>query len=240
VRTRVCRCLAWAVCALLAVGNGTASAQLRRNDPKDTPGPYVIDARGVLLGVPAVGAFYPSAPSGTRVPKRSLGFDVGAHVYRGTLGPAHLGFGVDLVKSRGTVSTTPVVAPVGATSGTSSSSSGTGTAGPVDVVTHFTGIAPQISFNFGGRNGWSYLGGGVGMGTFSSAITQDRSGPAAGRVTLTNDGQWARSVNIGAGARWFTSDRLAFTFDARIHKLGASGTRPATQMFGMSVGLSLR
>ena len=97
------------------------------------------------------------------MPKRSLGFDVGAHVYRGTLGPAHLGFGVDLVKSRGTVSTTPVVAPVGATSGTSSSSSGTGTAGPVDVVTHFTGIAPQISFNFGGRNGWSYLGGGVGI-----------------------------------------------------------------------------
>ena len=122
----------------------------------------------------------------------------------------------------------------------SSTSTSASTPGDVQVVTHFTGIAPQVSFNFGGRNGWSYLSGGYGVGTFSSAITQDRSGPAAGRVTLTSDGQWAPTVNIGAGARWFTSDRLAFTFDARVHKLGASGTRPATQMFGMSVGVSVR
>ena len=181
--------------------------------------------------------------------RSSLGFGVGAHVYHGKLGPARLGFGVDMLRSRGATTTAGAVLAVSATSSTTSSSasstsSSTSTSattpGDAQVVTHFTGLAPQISFNFGGRNGWSYLSGGYGVGTFSSAITQDRSGPAAGRVTLTNDGQWTRVVNIGAGARWFTSDRLAFTFDARIHKLGASGTRPSTQMFGMSVGVALR
>ena len=226
----------------LLVCAATAQAQLRQKNPADQPGPYVLDARGLLIGVPAVGAFYPSAPTGTRVPRRSLGFDVGSHVYRGKIGPARLGFGVDMLRSRGTTTTAGAVLAVSATSSTTSSSTSTSSTTPGDaqVVTHFTSLAPQISFNFGGRNGWSYLSGGYGVGTFSSAITQDRSGPAAGRVTLTNDGQWTRVVNIGAGARWFTSDRLAFTFDARVHKLGASGTRPSTQMFGMSVGVALR
>ena len=36
-------------------------------------------------------------------------------------------------------------------------------------------LAPQVSFNFGGRDGWSYLSGGIGLAT----LTAEKAGTAA-------------------------------------------------------------
>ena len=52
------------------------------------PGPYVIDVRGVTSGIPASPGLYPDLGDQYVVPARGFGFDVGAHVYLFSLGPA--------------------------------------------------------------------------------------------------------------------------------------------------------
>jgi hypothetical protein len=201
------------------------------------PGPYTIDARGAISGLPVDAAFYPSAPSGTSVPGRGPGIDVGAHVYPWQLGIARLGVGVALLRTRGSAS--PAVR--------SSDSDETDTATP-DADMTLTVLAPQLSFNFGTSAGWSYLSAGVGpariaAGTsvFGSATSEDGVTPADEVST-----GFRQSVNIGAGARWFAKPRLGVSFDLRVHMISAgkaSGTRPATPRATVtvaSVGISVR
>jgi hypothetical protein len=154
-------------------------------------------------------------------------------VYRGRLGPAWLGFGVEGLHTRGKTTTQVLAAPASSTAAAT-------IAGTTDVTTTFSGVAPQMSFNFGRRDGWSYISGGYGVSTLTSEVITDKPGPAAGRLTQRNQGNWSGTVNFGAGARWFTGDRLAFAFDARFHRVGSSGLRPSTQLFGLSVGVSMR
>ena len=45
------------------------------------------------------------------------------------------------------------------------------------ITERFTSIAPQLSFNFGGKRGWSYLSGGIGPSTWS--VVPDGSAPLA-------------------------------------------------------------
>ncbi len=73
-----------------------------------------------------------------------------------------------------------------------------------------TAVSPQLSFNFGGRNGWSYVSGGPGTSTLS-LYDQDAQKPPQ-RSTNT--------FNYGGGARWFTNDHLAFALDLRFHNAG--------------------
>ena len=65
------------------------------------PGPYIVDAHLVLAGVPFDPAFFPPLPSGTLVPTRSLGVDLGGHVYPFGIGPARVGIGASFVRSEG-------------------------------------------------------------------------------------------------------------------------------------------
>ena len=116
------------------------------------PGPFVIDIRGATAGLPTSSAMYPVPPAPTTtsstqtsststssttliVPTRGFGFDAGAHVYLFGLGPARIGIGANVVWARGTTS---------------------------DAEATMDMVVPQLSFNFGTANGWSYLSGGIG------------------------------------------------------------------------------
>lgn len=104
------------------------------------------------------------------------------------------------------------------------------------VTTSLAAASPQISFNFGSARGWSYLSGGVGPGRLTiktAALTV----PPTEHVTI---------INYGAGARWFTTRHLAFTFDIRFYDLqhkppsGSDPGSPHASMFVGSVGIGIK
>ena len=161
------------------------------------PGPYVVDVRGVTIGIPASPGLYPDLGDQFTVPARGFGFDVGGHVYLFNLGPARLGLGVNVIRVRGTAT---------------------------DADATFQTVAPQLSFNFGSSDGWSYLS--LGAGT--------------ARVKAIETGS-SSAINAGGGARWFMKRHLAIGFDIRVHMIAADGDimGKSTQV-SASVGLSLK
>lgn len=166
------------------------------------PGPYVIDLRGALAAIPDDVVYFPTLSTGSAIPARGFGFDVGGHVYPLRLGLSRVGFGASFMRVRGTVE---------------------------DVAATVTTLAPQISFNFGTRAGWSYLSAGYGTAEVRTLADGDLTEP--GRVS---------AINVGGGARWFLKARLAVGFDIRFHRLGAGDETPGTTLMGASVGFSLR
>src|ERR1700748_3869003 len=131
----------------------------RAQTPTGPPAPYAIDVRGVLGGVPRDPSFYPLFAIGTALPTRSFGVAAGGQVYPFSLGPARLGFGVDVFWTRATASPSSITT---STTTTTTTTTGTPASTIPSVVTRFTAVAPQVSFNFGNRAGWSYLSAGVG------------------------------------------------------------------------------
>lgn len=161
------------------------------------PGPFVIDVRGVTSGIPASPGLYPDLGEAFVVPARGFGFDVGGHVYLFNLGPARLGIGVNFIDVRGTAT---------------------------DANATFQTVVPQLSFNFGTSDGWSYLS--LGAGT--------------ARVKAVASGS-SSTINAGGGARWFMNRHLAIGFDVRVHMIAADGDvmGQSTQV-SASVGFSLK
>jgi hypothetical protein len=175
---------------------------------QDAPiGAFAADARAVwgrFKDDPAVAA----ALNVTRVnlPTRGLGLVGGAHWYPVRLGRVTLGIGGEVLLSRG--SRTLEVADDAAA------------AGPT-VKTRLSALSPQLSFNFGGRDGWSYISGGLGVASFTSE-REDR--PLAGSDSRT------KTINYGGGARWFTKKHLALSVDMRFYAISpqdATTLRPA-------------
>ena len=164
---------------------------------------YVIDLRGATSGLPRQTIFYPGIPVETIVPARGFGFDVGGHVFVLRLGPARVGVGANYVRVRGTAE---------------------------GIAANVSTIAPQVSFNFGSSNGWSYLSAGLGRAWVATNVARE-----TGSAVTKTDG--ITSVNYGGGARWFLKRRLAAGFDVRVHRL--SGPARET-LVSVSVGLSVR
>lgn len=201
----------------LLCGPAPAAAQVM-----EPPGPFVIDARGAFSTVGrSEDLALPRGLQASELPRRVLGFDVGAHVYP-VRGKFTLGLGASLVRLSGTQ--TPDAedadpnAPV--TSGTFT----------------LTGIAPQLSLNFGSSRGWSYVGAGMGL----SRLTAGRA-----EGTLESSPQLL-TLNMGGGARWFISEHAAFGFDLRFYRVGAKELssdyigNPTVSMFVVSAGLSFK
>lgn len=160
------------------------------------PGPFVVDIRGVTSGVPTATALYPELTFQDAVPSRGFGFDVGAHIYRFHLGAARLGLGANYIRVNGNAANAHVNLQL---------------------------VAPQLSFNFGTANGWSFLSAGLGP------------------VRILGDKRFdTTSLNAGGGARWFTSNHLAIAFDIRLHKLAAIKEFPQTMLVSASVGVSVK
>lgn len=189
-----------------------ASAQT----PAPPPGPYVIDLRGAMSGAPDGSSFYPAVPKDTIAPQRAFGFGAGAHVYFGRLGVARLGAGADVMRMRGTAAS---VGKIGA---------------QMDVTT----VAPQVSFNFGTRDGWSYLSAGYGMTQTRTEVVVPAT--LTDPTTLLSLERRSNTANFGGGARWFLRERLAVGFDVRFHRLAATGELGAKQIVGLAVGVSVR
>ena len=206
-----------------------ATAQVGEPGPV---GPYVVDVRGALGGLPSGPGFFPAVPEATAIPTRGFGVELGGHVYLLGFGPARIGIGASVVRTRGT-------ARSNMTQDLSEDMSDPPVALP-DTVTNFTTVAPQLSLNFGSGNGWSYLSAGLGRGRVQTAAT------SADLDDLDRDSGWVQAINYGAGARWFLTRRLAFGLDVRIHRLAsgqptttADGT-PRVTMSSVAVGISVR
>jgi Outer membrane protein beta-barrel domain len=167
-------------------------------------GGYVIDLRGATSGLPKETAFFPGIPAETIVPARGFGFDVGAHVYLFRLGPSRVGLGANYMRARGT-------AP--------------------GIVGNVRTLAPQLSFNFGTRDGWSYISAGAGRAWVTTTLDDEESG------LLTTDSDGLNAVNYGGGARWFLRRHVAVGFDVRFHRVSGP---PKTNLFAASVGVSVR
>ena len=219
--------------ALVLVGAAltpaAASAQASAPGP---PGPYVIDLRGAMAGAPGDVSFYPAVPAAVRVPQRAFGFGLGAHLYALRLGVARLGFGVDVMRARGSAETDAsetVTSPTAADVATAT--------GAITAAMTVTTVAPQLSFNFGTRDGWSYLSAGYGAAETRAEVNVPA--PANGGGTASRQRRTA-ALNYGGGARWFLRDHLAVGFDMRFHRLHATGDLPAKQIFDLSVGISVR
>ena len=231
---RVAGAIVPAIAALLI--STPAGAQ---SSPSSSPGPYVIDIRAPMSGVPLDSAFHPDLPANALLPRRGFGVGVGGHVYLASLGIARIGAGVDLVRVRGAVAT-PVATTTSSTTTATKSTSALSATDQIDAETTITAIAPQVSFNFGTRDGWSYLSAGYGAAEIRSSASGTPLGPLTGKVTLVRDDGRAAAINYGGGARWFIRGRLAVGFDLRFHRLAAAGTRPGTKLTVLSAGVSLR
>jgi Outer membrane protein beta-barrel domain len=220
----VTRIAAAVLFAIAALAPAPASAQV------SVPGPYVIDLRGAMSGAPGDVSFYPPIPTTMQVPQRAFGFAAGAHVYAFRIGVARLGFGVDLMRVRGSADTDAAAA--GAATGAATTSTGT-----LNAAMTVTTVAPQLSFNFGGREGWSYLS--AGYGTASTHAEVNIPASAGGEGGSARDRR-VPTLNFGGGARWFVRGHLAVGFDVRFHHLRATDDAPSKQIVGLSVGVGLR
>jgi hypothetical protein len=230
-----------AVAIAVAIAALLMSAPAAAQSSPSTPGPYVVDIRAPMSGLPSSTPFHPVLPSNTLVPKRGFGIGFGGHVYLASLGVSRVGIGVDVMRVRGTA-VTPATASTPETGTGTSSSSGAplSTASQIDVAMTLTAVAPQLSFNFGTREGWSYLSGGYGVAQIRTEATGARAAPLTGQTTLVRDDGRSAAINYGGGARWFIRGRMAVGFDLRFHRIAAVGTRPGATLVVASVGLSVR
>lgn len=138
-----------------------------------------------------------------QLPGLGIGGAVGAHVYPFKWRAVTFGVGgqMTVVRAHRTPSNqTTVLAP---------------------VTERFTSIAPQVSFNFGTGDGWSYLSGGLSTSRWS--LVPD------GAVSLPGDDEALKTLNYGGGARWFAKSHLAFSFDVRFYAInpGTSNGSPS-------------
>ena len=180
----------------------------------------MIDARGVLARFgqrPATATAL--GVKAADLPGPGLGVAAGVHIYPVRFGGVAVGLGGEIMLARR--ARQPIDdrgEPQGA-----------------NLRARAISFAPQISLNFGNRNGWSYVSGGIGDGSFETWADPD-----------PNPDRKVRVINYGGGARWFSSPHFAFTFDLRFYSFPAapaSGTlveRPAHRMMVLSAGFSLR
>jgi hypothetical protein len=167
--------------------------------PKPLP-MAVIDARGFFSALSrdpvTAGQLDPPVPI-TALPNRALGGVAGVHVY--LLRGRNLALGVGgeaiIARSRAQEKDKETGAPIGA-----------------PITQRMRGMSGVVSLNFGTRDGWSYLS--AGMGPLTLNTYSDEQAP-------TEAPPMRRTINLGAGARWFATRHLAFCFDLRFYQ-----TRP--------------
>lgn len=164
------------------------------------PGPIPFFAADVRLAMPrfkadpAVATALSAAVAD--LPTMGLGIVAGAHIYPLRTRAITFGVGAEILRSRARRTKQP------ATEG--------GPEGPT-IETSLSGISPQVSFNFGHRDGWSYISGGIGSSSLKSAI--EVTAPA----TADDESVSSRTINYGGGARWFTTRHLAVSLDLRFY-----------------------
>jgi hypothetical protein len=187
--------------ALLLLLSLAAPATAFAQQDKRPIGLFAFDIRGFYsgLGKDPVTAANLGVPL-TSLPGRALGGVAGLHLYLLRRSNLAVGIGAEgvLARSRFQDKDPTTGDPVG------------------DPITQrLRGLAPQISLNFGHRQGWSYVSAGMGplsLSTYQAAVAPADPPPVK------------RTLNMGAGARWFSTNHVAFCFDLRFYL-----TRPEEQ-----------
>lgn len=222
IRFRPARRRAAIAAVLLVLSAAAARAQ---EPPIRRVGPWVLDLRGSAFKPPSSPQLAASRglDNELELPGFGLGATAGLHVY-----PLHwraitFGIGGEVAVARARQAPTVVA--------------GQTTPGPA-VTETFVSAAPQLSLNFRGSNGWSYLSAGIGQSQWQ--IVPDGQAPSDA------DTARIRTVNYGGGARWFIKKHLAFSLDVRIWQLdpgqphlGFPGS-PRANLLLISSGISVK
>lgn len=227
-------------CLLAATASGAAAQD-------DEPiGRYIIDVRGSTVGLgrnEELARVRRLAPN--QLPSRGIAVDLGGHFYFLRLGPVTFGLGASLLS---TAAHQPPVDPI-VEDPTPGGFPGFTQQDPtleeeemepliegLPVTSRFTALSPQISFNFGHRNGWSYVGGGLGVSRLN-VYPQQPTTPVQRR---------ARTLNYGGGARWFLTPNVALSIDLRffaispLEQLGEQPGSPRQTLMAANIGVSVR
>lgn len=209
---------------LSTIGLAFVPATARAQDPPPRIGPFVLDIHGTFPRFPADDQQLADSRALLlrELPGAGLGLHTSAYVYPLRWKAVTFGIGGDLTLARASKAA-PQIAE--------------GIVGRA-VTETFSHIAPEISFNFGDGDGWSYLSGGIGPGVWSLV--------PAGFVATAADTERLQTINYGGGARWFIKRHLAFSFDVRFYAinpstpvLGRPGGPRKTLVF-MGAGISLK
>jgi hypothetical protein len=220
--SRAMRLVLLGLAAWLFGGAGSAGAQDLPDDILPI-GRFAVDARAAFPkmkqdAVTAAGIGVTPA----NLPTRELGLVFGAHFYPARIGIVTFGVGGEMIFSRRshTLNTGTKDAPM-----------------DVTVNSRFSSLSPQVSLNFGKRDGWSYVSAGMGSSTF----TAERSG-----APLPDPVSRSKTLNYGGGARWFTKKHLAVSVDLRFYAVNpetATTARPARSrmtIMTLSGGVALK
>ena len=175
--------------AFLAVAASPAYAQSK--DPLPT---WVVDVRGLFakLGQDTTTAT-DLGVTAQQLPGTGIGGAVGVNFYPLKKKKMSLGFGAEGLLARA-VDQQAADPQTGAV------------AGP-RVERRLQGVSGTVSLNFGHGQGWSYVSAGIGPIRFQT-FTGDLPASAP---------PFQMTQNFGAGARWFTSNHIAFCFDLRFY-----------------------
>lgn len=185
------------VAILFALLTGSqAWAQIRQPIPR-----FTVDLRGFYTGLGQDART--ASELGVTIndmPKRGLGGVAGVHFYPLRGERMALGLGAEYLLARGRQTPEP---PTGQT------------VLPTTTIVEqrLVSLSPQLSLNFGHRDGWSYLTAGMGPLGFETFT---------GAVAPSEPPEKKNTINMGGGARWFAASHVAFTFDVRFYL-----TRPA-------------
>ncbi len=186
-------------------------------------GRFVVDARAAFPGFPQDAAIAAGlGVTAANLPTRALGMVAGAHWYPARLGPVTFGVGAEVLLSRASRTLEPATK---------------GADGGPTVKSRFSALSPQVSFNFGKREGYSYISGGIGRSTFE-AERED--------AARADPGRRSKTINYGGGARWFINRHVAVSLDLRFYAVSpqeATSMRPGLprlRLMVFSVGAGLR
>jgi len=205
------------ILALIVLG-AAAPAFAQQKEPIPI---FVFDARGAfaLLKTDPVTA---ETLGVTTEDLAGHGFGVvgGLHFYPLRRGGFALGIGAELFLSRAHRQNFDV--------------DGTTPLGP-EVRRQLHSLSGQLSFNFGHRQGWSYISAGMGPTGFDPYLAD----------TLP-DGLQPATINFGVGARWFNNEHVAFCLDLRFYQTEPAvptlvvGGRERQSVVVFSAGISLK
>ena len=184
---------------------------------------FAADLRGFYSGLgqdPVTAADLGVNP--LELPARGPGGVLGAHVYPLRGRSIALGIGAEGMIARGRAQQTDPTTgdPIG-----------------LPIEQRLLSLSPQISLNFGHREGWSYLS--AGMGRLSFETFKGDLPPAELPPTKS-------TINMGGGARWFIRAHVAFVFDVRFYLTrpeAASALFPGRQrsrLLVLSAGLGFK
>lgn len=206
---------------LALVATVAFAARLDAQEPPPRLPIIVVDVHGNLPNFPdSQGLADSRLLNLAELPGLGFGGDLGLHLYPFTWRKVTFGLGAQLTLAQ--AHRTPE----------------TGNIALRPVTERFASLAPQLSFNFGNGDGWSYLSGGISTSQWS--VVPD------GLDQLAPDLEALKTINYGGGARWFIRPHVAFSFDVRFYAINPSTAvgglpkGPRTTLLIVGAGVSLK